>query len=110
MLKLTYNNIQKRIIRLKVAYAVLTQRALLSSKREATSQIQECLAEIGHGGESSEGWETVVLLDCRKEEKLVKLWSEQEWPFDISSNLLPRQSGKGEKVDRICSSPRNSRV
>ncbi|KAI4887369.1 hypothetical protein NFI96_004010 [Prochilodus magdalenae] len=37
-----------------------------SSKQEVTSQVQERLEEIQHGGESGKGSETAVLLDCSK--------------------------------------------
>ncbi|KAI4892377.1 hypothetical protein NFI96_003855, partial [Prochilodus magdalenae] len=79
------STIRQTLAYTNIPHILLARRAPFSSKREAASQVQECLAEIGHGGESSDGWETAVLLD--KEEKLAELWSGEECLFNVSSPL-----------------------
>ncbi|KAI4896650.1 hypothetical protein NFI96_014060 [Prochilodus magdalenae] len=54
---------------------------------EAASQVQECLEEIRHGGESREGSETRFTWTVQKKEELVEMWSEQESLSDISSHF-----------------------
>ncbi|KAI4877328.1 hypothetical protein NFI96_017302, partial [Prochilodus magdalenae] len=78
------------------------RRALFSSKREASTGIsgRDWALRVRNPRFS---WTVGI------EENLAELWSGEECPFNVSSPFIPRQSGKGEKVDRNCSSPRNSR-